>query len=233
MSAHKDIRIELWNLDDLIPYDLNAKKHEPEQVSRIAQSILKLGFDVPIVVDQHGVIIKGHGRRLALKSLVEQGYDRFKKVPVVIRADLSPDEAKAARLADNRVALSDIDPDKLKADLAGLNYDLSGIFDDKELDFLDADLGLMNDAAFVTDMDATIADQKADLNRRIEAAAGKAVPLTKAFGFKEVPAGMQLPIARLMALAEQTTGMKGVDAFVNFLSGNIQTIERECGGGPA
>lgn len=99
---------------DLTPYAHNAKTHPDGQIDRIAGSIAEYGFDQPIVVDADGVIIKGHGRRLAALRL------GLKSVPVIVRADLTPAQVKAARLLDNKSAESDWDLDALVIDLRAL-----------------------------------------------------------------------------------------------------------------
>ncbi len=156
------IKPTMWPVGDLIPYELNAKKHDKAQVAKIAESINKFGWTQSIVVDKDGIIIIGHGRRLAA---IELGLSHAQ---VIQRVDLNPDQVKALRLADNRVAISDMDPELLKMELASLEMDMSGLFDAKELDFLGADLGAMNEDAFVTDMGAVLADQKADIEERTE-----------------------------------------------------------------
>lgn len=88
----------LTPIDEITPYEKNCKKHPAEQVASIAESIKKFGWDQPIVTDAAGVIIKGHGRYFAAKKL------GLKEVPVVKRDDLSGDEARASRIADNQVA---------------------------------------------------------------------------------------------------------------------------------
>jgi hypothetical protein len=207
MKAYKP-KLEHRAVKDLIPYDNNVKKHDKDQVKKIAEAIRRHGFDVPIVVDRDGVIIKGHGRRLAA---IELGLE---KVPVLIRDDLSPDQVKAARLADNRVAIGDIDPEMLRIELATLEEDMKGIFDAKELEFMDADLGEVNTGVFVTDMDAVMTEQKADLDARADAAAKSRVAVSKAFGFKDIPATGQLAITKLMAKAESETGLKNEEALI-------------------
>jgi hypothetical protein len=206
----KTPKLEMRPVKDLIPYELNSKKHEKDQVKKIVESIKRFGWDVPIVVDKHGIIIKGHGRRLAA---IELGLD---KVPVLVRDDLSDDQVKAARVADNRVAISDIDPEMLKAELAAIDMDLTGIFDAKELEFLDADLGAINPGAFVDDMDKVVAEQRADIETRIETAAASKVSLARAFGFKDISAAGQIAITNLMAKAEAATGLKNDEALVAF-----------------
>ena len=218
MSDAKPMKIELWEIGALVPYENNVKKHDLTQVAKIAASISRSGWTQPIVVDKNGVIIAGHGRRLAALEL------GLKRVPVLVRPDLTEDEVKALRLADNRVAMSDYDPELLKLELASLEADMSGIFDDKELEFLDADLGEMNTGAFVTDMAAVVADQKTDLAARTEHAAAAQLPLAKVFGFKTLPATSQMLVNKVMALAETycaERGLKGADALVAWLEQHI------------
>lgn len=208
MTAPKPLKVALWPVGDITPYELNAKKHEKDQVKRIAEAIRRHGWDVPIVVDRHGVIIKGHGRRLAALEL------GLEKVPVIVREDLSPDEVKAARLADNRVAIGDYDTDMLRAEIASIDESLKGIFDDKELEFLVADLGTVDTGVFVDDMDGVLAEQKAELEAKSEAASKGRVTLTRAFGFKDIPAAAQIVITALMAKAEAATGLKNEEALI-------------------
>lgn len=214
MTTEPKIVLEHMPPKDLTPYDLNAKKHDKNQVAKIAQAISRFGFDQPIVVDRNGVIIKGHGRRLAA---IELG---LKTVPVWVRRDLTPDEVRAARLSDNRVALSDLDTELLRADLSTMESELlDGIFDDKEIDFGTSDLGLMNEGVFETDMDAVLDEKQRDLDARAEAAASESarVPVAKAFGFKDIAASAVIVISQLMARAEAATGLKNDAALVAYI----------------
>lgn len=200
---------EQWPIENLTPYRLNVKKHEQDQVARIAASLAKFGWrGSPIVVDKNGVIIAGHGRRLAALEL------GLKTVPVSVAADLSDDEVRALRLADNRAAISDTDTDMLRLELAEFDSAtlLGDIFDAKELDFIQADLGTMNMDAFVTDMSEVVADQRKSEVERSEKMAEQRVPLTKAFGFKDIEASAQIHITRLMGKAEKATGLQGSEA---------------------
>ena len=92
----------------------NAKQHPPKQVEQIANSIKQFGFRQPLVVDAGNVVIIGHGRLLAAQKL---GLD---KVPVVRADDLTEDQIKALRLADNKLNESEWDLDFLDAELAEL-----------------------------------------------------------------------------------------------------------------
>lgn len=82
----------------LTPYADNARRHPPEQIRQIAEAIQRLGFINPIVVDAQGVIIAGHGRYEAAKSL------GLKKVPVVRLSHLSDEQARLMRIEDNALA---------------------------------------------------------------------------------------------------------------------------------
>jgi hypothetical protein len=209
---------EFWPVKNLIPYELNSKKHPPEQIAALARVIEAGGFDQPIIVDRYGVIIKGHGRRLAVMQL---GWDT---VEVKVLKHMTAEQAKAHRLTDNKVAQTDTDIELFRADLATLD-DMSlleGVFSDKELEYFAADLGEINDSAFVSDMAAVVGDQKKDVEKRLENVKGGRVPLNKAFGFKDLPVASQIVISNLMAKAEATTGLEGADAFVQWAETQLQ-----------
>jgi len=108
-DLHDDVTIR--PLNDIVPYGENPKEHPQEQVDKIASSIQRFGWDQPIVVDGNGTIIKGHGRYQAAQKL------GLEEVPVIEQPDLSDAEARAARIADNRVAESEWDDDLLAVEL--------------------------------------------------------------------------------------------------------------------
>lgn len=83
-------------VDAVTPYENNPRKIPQEAIDRVAASIKEFGFKQPIVVDKDMVIIVGHTRLLAAKKL---GYET---VPVLVASDLSPEKARAYRLADNK-----------------------------------------------------------------------------------------------------------------------------------
>lgn len=205
------LQIESWDVSALIPYPLNSKVHDDAQVKKIVAAIKASGWDQPIVVDAEGVIIKGHGRRLAA---LEMG---LTKVPVVCRRDLTPEQVRAARLADNRVAVSGIDADLLKQELADLDFDLTGIFDAKELKFLEADLGDINLDAFVPDINEAIAEQAVESAAAVKATDERPVKLDKAFGFKTITGGDERHVSRFMGLIEGQTGQTGAAALITFM----------------
>lgn len=205
-------KIELIDLEKLVPYELNSKIHDDAQVKKIAESIKQFGWDQPIVVDKDFVVIKGHGRRLAALSL------GMKQVPVLVRDDLTPDQVRAARLADNRVAVGGIDTELLKQELAALDYDLGGIFDAKELSFLEAELSDMNIDAFVPDLNEAVAAQSGESTRKLEEADQRPVKIEQALGFKTIQGKDEQAVAFFMAIIESETGLTGAEAFVKFAS---------------
>ena len=113
----KDMEIVYLSPQELTPYPKNAKKHPDDQVEHIANSIREFGFRQPIVVDADNVVVIGHGRLLAAQKL---GLDT---VPVVRADDLSEEQIKALRLADNKTNESEWDLSELYDELAGLALD--------------------------------------------------------------------------------------------------------------
>jgi len=109
---------------EIKPYEKNAKKHPKKQVEQVAASIKEFGMNQPIVVDKQGVIIVGHGRYEALKSLGMEVKPEYIKV-----VDLTEEQAAAYRLADNKLNESDWDMTLVIEELKGLSpemLDLTG-----------------------------------------------------------------------------------------------------------
>jgi len=93
-----ELRIEYRSISALRPYGRNARTHSQSQIAKIAASIKRFGFIAAIVVDAQGEIVAGHGRLAAAQQL------GLTRVPVVEAKHLTPDEVRAYRLADNRIA---------------------------------------------------------------------------------------------------------------------------------
>ena len=101
-------------LKDIKPYEKNPRKND-SAVDAVANSIKEFGFRVPVVIDKDNVIVCGHTRYKAAKKL---GLD---KVPCVIADDLTEEQIKAYRLADNKVSeLAEWDIDLLGEELDGI-----------------------------------------------------------------------------------------------------------------
>ncbi len=130
-----ETKIEWRDVSTITPYENNAKKHPKKQVQQVADSIREFGFNQPIVLDQAGVIIVGHGRFAAAK-LLDLG-----QVPT-ITVDIDEEKAKAYRLADNKLNESDWDMDLVVAELKELSLpmlDLTGFSRDLVLENDDKD----------------------------------------------------------------------------------------------
>lgn len=131
--------VEHLPLGRLIPYARNARTHDDDQIAKIAASIVEFGWVVPVLTDEAGNIIAGHGRLLAAQKL---GLDT---VPVIRAAHLTPAQVRAYRIFDNRsVELGGWNEELLAAEFHALNGEgfdlgLTG-FDHADLDRLLAPL---------------------------------------------------------------------------------------------
>jgi len=102
---------KILKIDDIKPYERNAKTHTLEQINKIARSIERFGFNQPLLIDKNNYIVAGHGRYMAAKALklteVRVGVARAAKgekfIPAILADELTEDEIKAYRLADNRL----------------------------------------------------------------------------------------------------------------------------------
>lgn len=115
-------KVEKWKISKLIPYARNARTHSDEQVGQIAASIKEWGWTTPVLVDEQGGIIAGHGRTLAAQKL------GMTEVPVMVAKGWSDAKKRAYVLADNKLALNaGWDNEMLALELAelqGLDFDL-------------------------------------------------------------------------------------------------------------
>ncbi|MFN7332797.1 MAG: ParB/Srx family N-terminal domain-containing protein, partial [bacterium] len=91
-------RIQLRAIASLRPHAGNARVHSAAQLAQIMASMQAFGFTNPLLVDEDGVLIAGHGRLAAAEAL------GIAKVPVIVLKHLAPAQKEALRLADNRIA---------------------------------------------------------------------------------------------------------------------------------
>ena len=214
----KPHKIDIWDINRLVPYAKNAKKHPEEQVKKLATAIQTFGWTQPIVVWTDGSIIAGHGRRLAAISL------GLKKVPVIVRSDLSRAEADALRLADNRVASTEYDMNLMQESMKDLVGDFDLIlagFDPKELDFIETNLGEVNLDTFIDDVGAAVEQQKAQNEQNVQEVDDVAAPIADAFGFKRVTIAQSRTVRELMGKMETATGKVGIEALIAFVSDKV------------
>jgi len=128
-------RVELWPIDRLRPYERNPRTHSEAQVDQIAASMVEFGWTNPVLVDEEGGILAGHGRLLAARKL------GLAEVPVIRFEHLSEAQKRAYLIADNQLALqAGWDDALLGEELAWLrdeSFDLDLIgFDASELERL-------------------------------------------------------------------------------------------------
>ena len=129
-------KVEKWKIDKLIPYARNARTHSDEQVSQIAAGIKEWGWTTPVLVDEQGGIIAGHGRTLAAQKL------EITEVPVMVAKGWSDAKKRAYIIADNKLAQNaDWDNEMLALELGelgdlGFDLDLTGFAADEIADLL-------------------------------------------------------------------------------------------------
>jgi ParB-like chromosome segregation protein Spo0J len=132
-------QIELVDVDDLIPYANNAKKHPAEQIARLCGIIREFGWTQPILIGADGGIIAGHGRVMAARKL------EMDRVPCIRATDLTPTQIKALILADNKIGETGWEVEMLKVEIESLNEDDPDLlafigFSAEEMEALCADL---------------------------------------------------------------------------------------------
>lgn len=129
-------------LEDLQPYEKNPRNNK-EAVDYVANSIKEFGFKVPLVIDKENVIVCGHTRYLACKKL------GIEEVPCVVADDLTEEQIKAYRLADNKVSeIATWDYELLNQeldDILGFDMSLYGFNDDEGIE-LDIEHEVKEDA---------------------------------------------------------------------------------------
>ena len=131
------MKIEKINISEITEYENNAKLHPREQIEQIKKSINEFGNNDPIAVDEHNVIIEGHGRFVALKEL---GYD---EVEIIRLSHLTDEQKRAYILAHNKLTMnSGFDMDILELeleDITNINMEDFG-FDFEEIEVMGEDI---------------------------------------------------------------------------------------------
>lgn len=113
------LEIKYINVDDIIPYE-NNPRHNEDAIPLVMNSIKEFGFKNPIILDKENVIVAGHTRLEAAKRL------KLEEVPCVYADDLSEEQVKAFRLADNKVSeVASWNDDLLNLELSDLDLDMT------------------------------------------------------------------------------------------------------------
>lgn len=132
-----ELKIEYLGVEELKPYENNARKHGGVDIEAIKKSIEEFGFNDPIGIWKDNIIIEGHGRLLAAKEL------KMDKVPVIRLDELTDEQRRAYTLAHNKTAeLSSWDFEKLEAELENIDIDMS-------------DFGFSDDTFSIDDIDVS------------------------------------------------------------------------------
>ena len=185
------MNIEYLDPKELVPYSKNAKRHPAEQVRLIANSIKQFGFRQPIVVDKDNVVVIGHGRLLASKRL------HLAQIPVTRVDDLTDEQIRVLRLADNSVAGSDWNIDLLSDEIADLDLEMDINLEDFGL------LSLLPEEEEQSDDNSAEQEPEQEIDTR---------PASTQHNVFENQERMQFPILNYYGIPElaptQTTGQK-------------------------
>ena len=124
VSLGSPISVVYRPIDQLTPNPANPRVHSKKQIRQIAESIRVFGFNVPVLVDRHGNVVCGHGRLLACREL------GITEVPTLRLDHLTPAQARAFMIADNRLTEIATWDDRLLAEqlqdlsISGLDFSL-------------------------------------------------------------------------------------------------------------
>jgi hypothetical protein len=159
-------KVELWPINKLLPYADNPRTHSKDQVAYIARLMTEFGWTTPVLVDEDGELIAGHGRVLAAKV------NRYDECPVMVASGWTEDQKRAYRIADNQsTLLGEWDTEKLASELrhlveAGITPDFIGFSEvellemDIRLGGMEPDLGEVDASRLLRLIDITIDDPK-------------------------------------------------------------------------
>lgn len=114
------MKVKNVSVAEIKAYENNPRRISESAIEAVSNSIKEFGFKVPVIIDKEKVIVAGHTRILAAQKL------GLLEVPCIVADDLTPEQIKAFRLADNKTGeLSGWDFEKLDIELEGLDFDMS------------------------------------------------------------------------------------------------------------
>lgn len=135
--------IEYLAIEDLIPYENNARTHDEYQIEKLKNSLQEFGFINPVIIDENNMILVGHGRIMGAKEL------GIETVPCIRIKYLTEEQKKAYILADNKLSdLGGWDLDLLNEELATIELDMSMFgfeeIEEPEIEIEDDDFDIQN-----------------------------------------------------------------------------------------
>lgn len=160
------MQIILKKINEVIPYERNPRKNE-DAVEFVANSIKEFGFKVPIVIDKDGIIVAGHTRHKAALKL------GIKEVPCIVADDLTDEQIKAYRLADNKVS------EKAEWDYNLLDAELGEILD-VDMGTFGFDIPDFNENEYGTDFELADGDREPIITMSITLSDNQAETLNEA-----------------------------------------------------
>jgi hypothetical protein len=205
MTENTRLRIEMasWPTADLVEFAANAKVHTLDSVASIAKSIVRFGFRDPIGITAEGVIVEGHGRAAAARSL------GMSSVPVIILHGMTDRERDLYRIAHNKIAqMTGFDFERLVGVLQEVVADTNASVSVTDLGM--TELAFTDLVRMFNDEDTTKGTRRPEASFKYEAVVGSREDLKKLRGFLSalLPDGAVLPDgSALMELA--TRAMAG------------------------
>lgn len=163
----KDYQYTKINIDEIKPYERNARIHSSKQIKQIMEAIKAFGFTNPLLIDDENNLIAGHGRLEAVKQLniIDFKDNPLKELPAIIITGLSEADKKALIIADNKIAENaSWDYDLLQAEfqeLEAINYDLDLLAFDNVDELLS---GVINDSESESENEL----KEVEINRKYE-----------------------------------------------------------------
>jgi len=129
------------DINELKPYENNARLHPQEQINKIVNSIKEFGFITPVIIDENNTILVGHGRTQAAKAA------GLTKVPYRRITNLTDEQKRAYILADNKLSdIAEWDDELLKIELESISLDMTAFgFDDFTIDIDEDDIEVVED----------------------------------------------------------------------------------------
>lgn len=188
------MNVKMVEVAELVPYKNNPRVNH-EAVEYVANSIKEFGFKVPIVVDKENVVVTGHTRLLAVKKL------GIKKVPIVVADDLTNDQVKAFRLADNKVGeLAEWDFNALALELSEIDIDMELLgfeSDEISIDGFGDDFELPSGEKGLGQITFTLANEQIELINHVLDTAE--IPLVDTYGNTNVKGNKLYEVVRQWA----------------------------------